>query len=109
MHQVFCCAGPYFALERCQVGSTAPLRRTFRTAQVLSNVGGPVEVRTSAGVEALGRAETLLLPAALGEVEITGPADVLFGYLPDLERDVVGPLLGAGYPRSLVATLGEGI
>ena len=109
VQRVFCCAGPYFALERCQAGTAAPLRRTFTRAQVLSIVGGPVQVRTPAGTETLGRAETLLLPAALGEVEVVGPADVLVGYLPDLERDVVAPLLDAGYPRSLVAGLGEGI
>ncbi|GAA3569256.1 class I mannose-6-phosphate isomerase [Microlunatus spumicola] len=109
VQRVFYCAGPYFALERCQAGTAAPLRRNFRTAQVLTNVGAPVEVRTPAGVETLGRAETLLLPAALREVELTGPADVLVGYLPDLERDVVAPLLEAGYSRALVATLGEGV
>ena len=32
----------------------------------------------------LGRAETLLFPAALGQVEIRGPVEVLTGYLPDL-------------------------
>jgi mannose-6-phosphate isomerase class I len=109
VHQVFCCAGPYFALERWQAGTAAPLRRTYATAQVLSNVGAPVRVLTPAGVETLGRAETLLLPAELGEVEVVGPADVLFGYLPDLERDVVAPLVDAGYARSVVATLGEGL
>lgn len=109
VQRIFCCASPFFALERCEAGTAAPLRRRFATAQVLTNVGAPVTVRTPAGVETLGRAETLLLPAALGEVELTGPADVLVGYLPDLERDVVAPLLDAGYPRSLVASLGEGI
>ena len=39
----------------------------------------------------------MLLPAALGWVEIDGPADVLTGYLPDLERDVRAPLLAAGH------------
>ncbi|CAM5713244.1 class I mannose-6-phosphate isomerase [Streptomyces griseomycini] len=104
--RVFLCAGPYFALERLRAGTPEPLRHTFATAQVLSNVGAPVRVRTGAWSEELGRAETLLLPAACGEVEITGPADVLFGYLPDLDRDVRGPLLGAGCPLPLIDSLG---
>ncbi|MFB4319980.1 class I mannose-6-phosphate isomerase [Actinomadura sp. 21ATH] len=109
VERTFLCAGPYFALERWRAGTAAPLRRSFATAQILSNVGAPVHVRAGEFREELGRAETLLLPAALGEAEITGPADVLFGYLPDLERDVAAPLVQAGYPRRVIATLGEGM
>jgi mannose-6-phosphate isomerase len=57
----------------------------------------------------LDAAETLLLPACVGEVEIAGPADVLFGYLPDLDRDVRRPLAEAGYGPQVVAVLGEGL
>ncbi|MFG2637971.1 hypothetical protein ACGFX8_29800 [Streptomyces sp. NPDC048362] len=102
VERVFLCVSPYFALERWRAGTAEPLRRSFGTAQILSNVGAPVRVRTGAWSEELGRAETLLLPAACGDVEITGPADVLFGYLPDLDRDVRGSLLAAGYPLPLL-------
>ncbi|WP_067479165.1 type I phosphomannose isomerase catalytic subunit [Actinomadura hibisca] len=107
--RTFLCAGPYFALERWGAGTAEPLRRSFTTAQILTNVGAPVQVRARGIREELGRAETLLLPAALGEVEIAGPADVLFGYLPDLRRDVIVPLAEAGYSPQVVATLGEGL
>ncbi len=72
------------------------------TAVILSNAGAPVSVNAGGSSQWLGWAETLLLPAALGQVEIRGPADVLIGYLPDLERDVREPLTKAGYtgPRS---------
>jgi len=107
--RVFCCAGPYFALERWTAGNTAPMRHRFGTAQIVSNLGAPVQVTTGRWSDRLDRAETLLLPAALGEVEITGPADVVFGYLPDLDRDVRQPLATAGYGPRAVAALGEGI
>ncbi|MFD5027775.1 class I mannose-6-phosphate isomerase [Streptomyces sp. NPDC058373] len=103
--RVFLTAGPYFALERWTAGTAEPLRHSFATAQILTNVGAPVRVRTGGWSEELGRAETLLLPAACGEVEITGPADVLFGYLPDLDRDVRAPLLEAGCPPPLIDSL----
>jgi len=108
VERVFLCASPYFALERWSAGTTAPLRHRFATAQILTNVGAPVEVRSGGTVEPLGRAETMLLPAALGEVEIAGPADVLLGYLPDLRRDVFEPLVRAGHGPSVIALLGEG-
>lgn len=106
VERVFLCAGPYFALERWRAAAEEPLRHSFATAQILSNAGAPVRVRTGGWSEELGRAETLVLPASCGEVEIGGPADVLFGYLPDLDRDVRGPLLDAGYPRRLIDSLG---
>ncbi|MFA3877759.1 type I phosphomannose isomerase catalytic subunit [Streptomyces sp. MMCC 100] len=109
VERVFLCAGPYFALERWHAGTAEPLRHSFATAQVLSNVGGPVEVRAGAWSGELGQAETLLLPAVCGKVEIAGPADVLFGYLPDLDRDVRRPLLEAGYSLQVIAGLGAGI
>jgi hypothetical protein len=42
-------------------------------------------------------------------VELDGPGDVVVGYLPDLGRDVVRPLLSADYSPALVAALGEGL
>ncbi|MFI8993052.1 class I mannose-6-phosphate isomerase [Streptomyces sp. NPDC053542] len=92
------CAGPYFALERwrTRAGSTgsapAPLVHSFNTATVLSNVGPPTTVVHATGSEPLGRAKTLLLPAALGRVEIHGPTDVLLGYLPAPDRGLRTPL-----------------
>ncbi|QIN77456.1 hypothetical protein GBA65_01855 [Rubrobacter marinus] len=54
------------------------------TAIILSSVGEPVSVNAGGSSQRPGRAETLLSPAALGRVEIEGPADVSTGYLPDL-------------------------
>lgn len=107
VERVFCCAGPYFALERWHVGTAEPLRHSFATAQILSNVGAPARVRAGSWKQTLGRAETVVLPAAMGRVEVDGPADVLVGYLPNLERDVIAPLTAAGYSRDVIAALGE--
>lgn len=108
VERVFLTASPYFALERWRAGTADSLRHTFATAQILSNVGLTVTVTCGSWTQELGRAETLLLPAVLGSVEITGPADVLLGYLPDLQRDVHTPLIEAGYRPDVIATLGEG-
>ena len=107
VERVFLCASPYFALERWRAGTAAPLRHSFETAIIVSNAGLPVSVNAGGSAQWLGRAETLLLPAACGRVEIEGPADVLMGYLPDLERDVRGHLTAAGYAPGVIAALGE--
>ena len=107
VERVFLCASPYFALERWRARTAAPLGHSFETATILSNLGSPVSVDAGGSSQWLGRAETLLLPAVLGRVEIRGPADVLMGYLPDLERDVRTPLAAAGYGPEVIAALGE--
>jgi mannose-6-phosphate isomerase len=109
VERVILCAGPYFALERWRAGTIAPLVHELDTAVVLTNVGAPVEVGCGDWREPLERAATLLLPAALGPFEIAGPADVLVGYVPDLERDVAAPLRAAGYAPRAIAALGEGL
>ncbi|MEU3860016.1 type I phosphomannose isomerase catalytic subunit [Streptomyces sp. NPDC028722] len=103
------CAGPYFALERWTAGTAAPVSRTFSTAQILSNAGAPVTVTSGDWTGRLGRARTLLLPAALGRVRVDGPADVLFGFLPDLEAGIRAPLTAAGHGPAAIAALGEGL
>jgi mannose-6-phosphate isomerase len=105
------CAGPYFTLERWRlvapyIDEAHPWR--FLT---LSNVGQqPVTIAWSGGSETLGRAESVLLPAAIGDVTVTptGPdADLIACYLPDLERDVVSPLRTAGHDADAIHALGQ--
>ncbi|MFC6879112.1 MULTISPECIES: class I mannose-6-phosphate isomerase [Actinomadura] len=107
VERVVCCAGPFFALERWRAAAGATIRLPLPTARVLSNVGATVRVGVPGWSEPLDPARTLLLPAALGEARITGPADVLVGYLPDLERDIRAPLADAGHGPAAVAALGE--
>ena len=63
------------------------------------------------GAEALGRAESCVLPAAVGEVRVApdgaGEASLVACYVPDLARDVVGPLREAGHADEEIAALGE--
>ena len=52
----------------------------------------------------------LRLPAAIGEVRVAsrnGEATLVACYVPDLERDVVGPLREAGYSDEEIRALGE--
>jgi mannose-6-phosphate isomerase len=104
------CAGPYFALERWRL--SAPHRDAAHPWRflTLSNLGDPVTVRWSGGEETLGRAESLLLPAAIGDATISptaATADLVACYLPDLERDIVAPLRAAGHSDDAIRSLGE--
>ncbi|MBA2595019.1 MAG: class I mannose-6-phosphate isomerase [Chloroflexota bacterium] len=104
------CAGPYFALERWRL--TEPHHDPAHPWRflTLSNVGEPVTVAWSGGEETLGRAESLLLPAAIGDVTVTpsgANGDLVACYLPVLERDIIAPLRAAGHPDGAIAALGD--
>ncbi|WP_019630138.1 class I mannose-6-phosphate isomerase [Actinomadura atramentaria] len=107
VERVFCTAGPHFVLERWRAAAGATARHTFRAAVVLSNVGAPVRIASGGWDGVLEPGRSLLLPAALGSVDFTGPADVLLGYKPDLETDVRAPLAAAGYAPEAVSALGD--
>ncbi|BBE21131.1 mannose-6-phosphate isomerase [Arthrobacter sp. MN05-02] len=106
VRRTFLAAGPHFALERWTAESGA-IAHGFRTALIVSNAGAPVRLRSGSVEEDLGRAESIVLPAVLGEMAIDGPADVLVGYLPDIDRNIRAPLTAAGYGPDVISTLGE--
>jgi mannose-6-phosphate isomerase len=109
--RLMCCAGPHFALERWTLSEAHSEPSHPRRFLTLSNVGaGTVELEYAGASETLGSAESCILPAAIGEVRVdsrTGEATLVACYVPDLERDVVGPLREAGYSDDEIRALGE--
>jgi len=107
--RVICCAGPHFALERWTL--TEPYAEPAHPERclTLSNVGDPVRIEHPGGTERLERAESCVLPAAIGEVRLVpeGEASLITCYVPNLERDVVAPLREAGFSVEEIRTLGE--
>ncbi len=106
------CAGPHFALERWTLGEPHAEPAHPRRCLLLSNVGeGAVMLEYGGGTEVFGRAESCVLPAAAGEVRVVpdgeGEASLVACYVPELERDVVGPLRAAGHTDEGIAALGE--
>lgn len=104
------CAGPHFALERWTLRTTHLESDHPRRCLTLTNLGAPVTLDYRAGRERLGRAESCILPAAIGEVRVMpegDEADLIACYLPDLRRDVIEPLRDAWYGDDEIAALGE--
>ncbi|HZF59938.1 MAG TPA: class I mannose-6-phosphate isomerase [Rubrobacter sp.] len=112
--RTLCCAGPHFALERWALAGPLTEPAHPDRCLTLSNVGGPVRIEYAGGTEALGRGESCVLPAVIGEVSVSpgeagenGGASLIACYVPDLERDVVAPLRRAGYSDEEIRGLGE--
>jgi mannose-6-phosphate isomerase len=106
--QRICCAGPYFALERWTLAGPHAEPAHPERCLTLSNVGDPVTIRWAGGETVLDRAESCILPAALGETGIipAGAGDLIACYVPDLERDVIAPLRAAGHGDEQIRALG---
>jgi mannose-6-phosphate isomerase len=103
------CAGPHFALERWTLTEPHLENAHPRRCLTLANIGDPVRLRYSGGAETLGRAESCILPAAIGEVEIvpSGEASLIACYVPDLKLDIVAPLRSMGHSMEGIAALGD--
>ena len=111
--RVLCCAGPHFALERWTLSGPHTEPSHPDRFLTVSNVGKTaVEIEHAGGSEILGRAESCILPATMGEArvvpsEAADEAILVACYVPDLERDVVGHLREAGYSDEEIRALGE--
>ncbi len=60
----------------------------------------------------IAQGQTLILPAGLGEYEMAPvgqSCQALIAYVPDLSRDLIHPLLEAGYDRAAIERLGGAI
>jgi mannose-6-phosphate isomerase len=103
------CAGPHFALERWTLAQPHVEPSHPRRCLTLANVGDPVRLEHAGGSEILGRGESCILPAAIGEVRVApeGEASLVACYVPDLEQDIVEPLRAAGYTDEEIMSLGE--
>lgn len=103
-------AGPYFALERWTL--TEPHHEPARPdrALILANVGAPVGISYDGGEETLNRAESCIIPAAIGEFTII-PGDegasLIACYVPDMQRDIIEPLRAAGHDDAAIRSLGD--
>jgi mannose-6-phosphate isomerase len=102
-------AGPHFALERWTIAH--PHREPARPDRclALSNLGDRVTIAYGGGVFSLGKAESCLIPAALGEFTIVPDhrTALIVCYVPDLVRDVIQPLRAAGHSDDAIRSLGE--
>jgi mannose-6-phosphate isomerase len=103
------CAGPHFALERWTLTEPYAEPAHPRRCLTLSNAGAPVRLAYAGGSDTLGRAESCILPAAIGEVRIIpdGEASLVACFVPDLAEDIIMPLRAAGHADDAIRTLGE--
>jgi len=99
----------HFVVERWALTEPHHDDQNGRRCGLLSNVGEQITIRYAGGDETLGRAESCILPAGIGPVDImpSGSADLIYSYVPNMDLDVIDPLRRAGYNDEEIAKLGH--
>lgn len=106
VERLLCCVGPYFALERWRIGNIRPLEYAFTSVRLITNIGSTVQIEADGWSGILNPADSIVLPAALEGIRVTGPGDLLIAYIPDVQKDIIEPLTNAGYGRQQIESLG---
>lgn len=106
------CASPYFVLERWYLSGPRTFEGDPSHCLTLTNLGARVRIDGGAGRATetyLDRAESCILPAAMGSFRLTpeGTSDLIACYVPDLRRDVFDRLLAAGHAVEDILRLGD--
>lgn len=101
---------PHFVLERWTLTEPFSYPSDGTVAALISNVGDPLTIRYAGGEETLGKAESCVIPATLGDVELIphGESVLIHCFAPhDIEAEVITPLREAGHSDEEIATLGH--
>ena len=98
-------ACPYFAAELVTVTDHYLLPQTPETFHILLVKKGPLHITDQEQALTLYPGNAILVPAASKHISITGQGAFLDYYVPDLERDIIKPLLQHGHPRNQIDAL----
>ncbi len=101
-HLIAC---PYFAMQMLTLEESSRESTGGRRFESLMVVSGAAVIRTEGSEDtAISMGDSVLMPACVGEYEIA-PADsceILRIFVPDIEEEIVRPLLSAGVSREAI-------
>ena len=96
----------YFAAERVTLDGGATCVTHGHSFHIVLGVSGDVDVTAGASHRIVAPGEAVLVPGGYEQFAVEGRGDFLVYYVPDLPRDVVGPLRAAGHPEDAIVRLG---
>ena len=98
-------ACPFFAAEIVRVSRPARIVAGCQTFRIVLGKTGRVTFRHGAAEATVAPGQALLIPACFGDFEVTGEGTYLDYYVPDLETDIICPLLECGHSRDRIEAL----
>jgi len=92
-------ANKYFSVELLDVNGKYLDLADGSKFRIFSFIDGEGEIIYKNGSINFKTLESVLIPADMGEYEIAGRFKALKAYVPELEKDVIAPLVNAGYTK----------
>lgn len=92
-------ADPHFCTEILEIDGKAELHADSRSFQTLMITDGSGVLECGSQTLTLQRGESVLIPANTGLYAIKGRLTALRSYIGDIEKDILQPLLDAGWSR----------
>lgn len=96
----------YFVAERIELNGSHTCDTRGETFHLLLCVQGQINVQAAEDKATLHSGQTLMVTGSEASYSVSGHATLLHYYVPDLQRDVVQPLLDAGHDRDAIDSLG---
>ena len=96
----------YFAAERVRISGNYTCDTRGETFTLLLGTSGTLRVSGNDDFRELKPACALMVPGSVTEFMVEGEGSLLKYFVPDLDRDIMRPLLKAGHPREAIIALG---
>ncbi len=101
----FLCCCRYFAAEAVEVYSEAKEETDGRSFHIIMFTEKGGEIEYEGGIAEGKCGESFLIPADMGEYKINGECKYVKYYVAELEKDILEPLMDAGYIEDEVLAL----
>lgn len=93
----FLLANEYFSVEKYSIDGRIQEKADGSRFYTYTCLAGSGEIVYSGGTEKLQMGESVLIPATLGNYTIEGQLELIKAYVPNIEENVVKPLIKAGF------------
>lgn len=90
-------ANKYFSVEEYMIDGLIQENADGSRFYIYVFVEGEAEIKYGEGKIQAEKGDTVLIPASLGKYSIEGSFRALKTYVPDIEKDILEPLIKAGY------------
>ena len=99
----------YFSLEHYQFTGLSQVNLSpTKSFRILTCINGNVSINYPSGTRRLSLGESLLIPAILKDIQLsaTAPTSILCTNVPDIQNEIINPLLNRDISRSSLLNLG---
>lgn len=92
-------ANEYFSVERYIIDGKVDEEADGSRFITYTCLDGEGQINFAGGTENLAKGQSVLIPASLGAYTIEGKLEIIKSYVPDVEKNVLLPLMNAGYSK----------